>query len=117
MDHRSRQEQERLAGGDIWQDLDLVFCDSVGGPLHGISLYRHQFIPLMRRAGVPLIRFHDLRHTSATLLLLEGVPVKVVSEMLGHASISITLDLYAHVLPDMQRDAARMMQRLLTREV
>ena len=67
----------------------------------GTSVYRYQFVPLVHRAGVPHIRFHDLQHTSATLMLLAGVPVKVVSEMLGHSSISITLDLYAHVLPEM----------------
>jgi integrase len=61
----------------------------------------------------PHIRFHDLRHTAATLLLLAGVHPKVVSEMLGHASIAITLDLYSHVLPDMQREATLAMERAL----
>ncbi|MBF6589100.1 MAG: tyrosine-type recombinase/integrase [Ktedonobacterales bacterium] len=62
---------------------------------------------------MPRIRFHDVRHTAATLMLLRGVPAKVVSEMLGHASIAITLDIYAHVLPDMQRDAVTAMEAAL----
>ena len=70
-------------------------------------------MPLCKRADVPTIRFHDLRHTAATLLLLQGVNAKVVSEMLGHASVTITLSLYAHVLPDMQKDAAAALDRLL----
>lgn len=70
---------------------------------------RRSFAPLMRLAGVPQIRFHDLRHTAATLLLGQGIHPKVVSEMLGHASVAITLDLYSHVQPDMQRQAAAAM--------
>jgi integrase len=68
---------------------------------------------LLERAGLPRVRFHDLRHTYATLALRDGVPVKVVSETLGHASITLTLDTYSHVLPDMQEDAAARMERLL----
>jgi integrase len=74
-------------------------------------LHRH-YRPLLKRLDLPPVRFHDLRHTAATLLLLQGVHPKVVSEMLGHASVSITLDLYSHVLPDMQRDAMEAMARL-----
>ena len=74
---------------------------------------RRWFEPLLARVGLPHIRFHDLRHTAATLLLLQAVDPKVVSEMLGHASIAITLDLYSHVLPDMQRDASAAMERVL----
>jgi integrase len=62
---------------------------------------------------VPVIRFHDLRHTAATLLIAAGVPAKVVSEMLGHADVATTLRIYAHVLPNMQRDAATVMERVL----
>jgi integrase len=68
------------------------------------------------KAGLPKIRLHDLWHTAATLLLLQGVHVKVVSEMLGHASIAITLDLYSHVLPDMQREATAAMDRLFSED-
>jgi len=76
-------------------------------------MVRRWFRPMLKKAGVPLIRFHDLRHTAATLLLLAGIHPKVVSEMLGHASIAITLDLYSHVLPDMQREATAAMERAL----
>ena len=69
--------------------------------------------PLLRRAGVPDIRFHDLRHTCATLLLTKGVHPKIVSEMLGHSSIAITLDTYSHVIPGMQEVAASAMEDAL----
>ena len=74
----------------------------------------HRFKPLLKRAGLPRVRFHDLRHTCATLLLSKNVNPKVVSEMLGHASIAITLDTYSHVLPDMQDSAARAMEEALS---
>jgi integrase len=74
---------------------------------------RRSFRPLLRRAGVPTIRFHDLRHTAATLLLSQGVHPKVVQERLGHSQIAITLDTYSHVLPSMQRDAADRLDSLL----
>jgi integrase len=74
---------------------------------------RRAFARLVRGAGLPHIRFHDLRHTAATLMLRAGVHPKVVSERLGHATVSITLDTYSHVLPDLQRDAAQALDRLL----
>jgi integrase len=74
---------------------------------------RRWFQPILKKAGAPLIRFHDLRRTAATLLLLAGVHPKVVSEMLGHALIAITLDLYNHALPDLQREATAAMERAL----
>jgi integrase len=96
-----------------WTDLDLVFPNSLGKPQDGIDLLRYSFRSLLMRAGLPRIRFHDLRHTTATLVLGARVNPKVVSEMLGHSAISIALDIYAHVLPDMQQDAAATMQWLL----
>ena len=83
-------------------------------PLDGPNLLR-TYYRVIPKAGLPRIRFHDLRHTAATLLLLQGVPAKIVSEMLGHANIAITLDLYSHVLPDMQEQAAAAMEDILTR--
>ncbi len=111
--HHARQSKERLALGSAWQDRDLVFPNTVGDPIQKSNLIYQSFRPLLERAGLPLIRFHDLRHTAATLMLLQGVHPKVVSEMLGHASISITLDLYSHVLPNMQKDATAALDRLL----
>jgi integrase len=112
--HRARQAQERLAAGPAWQGThDLVFADAAGGPLSGIQVTRAAFYPLLKRAGLPRVRFHDLRHTAATLLLGRGVNPKVVSEMLGHASVGITLDIYSHVLPDMQEQAAAQMDAAL----
>jgi integrase len=111
--HRARQLEERLSLGSAWQESGLAFPNKVGKPFLAASFNRVHFLPLVRKAGLPLIRFHDLRHTAATLLLLQGVHVKVVSEMLGHSSVSITLDRYSHVLPDMQQDAMQAMQRVL----
>jgi len=111
--HRALINEERLALGQAWNDYDLVFPNAIGNPIDERSMVRHWFRPLLKKAGLPLIRFHDLRHTAATLLLLADVHPKVVSEMLGHASIAITLDLYSHVLPDMQREATLAMERAL----
>lgn len=114
--HRVRQAEAKTMVGPAWQDNDLVFVDAVGGPLDGKHLLRHYFRPLLQRAGLPAIRFHDLRHTTATLLLAQGIHPKVVSEMLGHTTIGITLDTYSHVLPEMQREAASSLERLLSQE-
>lgn len=91
----------------------LVFCDTEGNPLRKSNLTRRSFQKLMEDAEVPRIRFHDLRHTAATLLLSQGVHPKVVQERLGHSQISVTLDTYSHVLPTMQRDAADKLDTLL----
>lgn len=86
--------------------MDLVFVDAHGVPLSP-QRTTHRFRRLVRRLDdVPTIRLHSVRHTHATLLLQAGVPIKVVSERLGHATIALTLDVYAHVLPVMDRDAA-----------
>lgn len=110
--HRARQLQERLFVGEAWRDLDLVFATGDGGPLWPHNVY-HQFHRFLATAGLPRIRFHDLRHTCATLLLAARVNPKVVSEQLGHASVAITLDIYSHVLPDMQQDAATALAKVL----
>ena len=91
--------------GEAWEDTGYVFTSEDGNPVHPQALAWH-FTKAVRAAGVPVIRFHDLRHTCATIALTQGVPAKVVQEMLGHSSISITLDLYTHVVPGMQNDAA-----------
>ena len=112
---RSRQAEKRLQLGSAWDNHDLVFPNEIGRPLEQGNLLRRSFWPLLKEANLPQIRFHDLRHTCATLLLRQDVHVKVVSELLGHASIKITLDIYSHVLPDMQEQAVRAMDNLLGR--
>jgi integrase len=114
--HGVRQAEAKAIVGPAWQDNDLVFADAVGGPLEGRHVLRHYFRPLLPTAGLPPIRFHDLRHTTATLLLAQGIHPKVVSEMLGHTTIGITLDTYSHVLPEMQREAATSLDQLLSQE-
>jgi integrase len=103
--HRLAQSAERLRLGPTWEDNDLAFPNEVGRPLEASNLLRRSFGPLLVRAGLPASRFHDLRHTAATLMLGRGIHPKIVSEMLGHSQISVTLDLYSHVTPTMQRDA------------
>jgi len=108
-EHRRRQNAERLASAGGWEDLDLVFANEVGRPLQPTNLTARSYRPLLRRAGLPQIRFHDLRHTAATTLLGHSVPTKIVSEMLGHSSTAITDDIYSHVTPTMTRVAASVM--------
>lgn len=89
-----------------------MFTNAAGNALDPTNLTRAAFKPLLKRAQVPAIRFHDLRHTAATFLLKEGIPVKMVSEMLGQSDVAITLRIYAHVLPDMQAQATAALERL-----
>jgi integrase len=113
--HRSRQVEERLQMGGAWEDNGLVFANEVGRPIEAGNLIRRSFHPLLERAGLPKGRFHDLRHTAATLALGKGVHPKIVAEMLGHSQIAVTLDLYSHVTPTMQRQAADALEAVLSR--
>lgn len=108
---RARQVEERLAA-PVWDDLDLVFCNSLGRPCEARNVIRKSYASLLARAGVPHINFHALRHSAATLLLSQGVHPKIVAEMLGHTTISMTLDIYSHVTLDMQQEAVDTMDRL-----
>lgn len=110
--HRVRQAEERLHAGPAWDDLDLVFANEVGRPLSRANLVGRSFLPLLRRAGLPRIRFHDLRHTAATLLLGRGVHPRIAADMLGHATVAVTLDTYSHVTPTMQREAVAALDSL-----
>ncbi len=113
-ERRTHGIAERLRAGGAWDDRwGLVFSTSTGRPMDGSNLIGRSFRPLVARAGVPRVRFHDLRHTCATLLLSRGVHAKVVSDLLGHSTIAITLDTYSHVLPPMQRQAAEAMAGIL----
>jgi len=105
--HRNMMVAEGLG------DLPWVFCTPSGNPLRRSHFNAYTFKPLLAYAGLPDIRFHDLRHTSATMLLSAGVHPKVVQERLGHAQISVTLDTYSHVLPGMQREAAAKFDEML----
>jgi integrase len=102
---RKIQNAERLECGPNWVDNDLVFARSDGTPLSKTNFGRAYHYPLIHRAGVPRITFHDLRHTAATLGLLAGTNPKVIQEMLGHKSISVTMDIYSHVMPSTHRAA------------
>ena len=99
--HRKCQLEERVRKAGLWEDQGLVFPSEVGTPMSGRNLHR-AFKIRVKRASLPqALRFHDLRHTCATLLLGQGVNAKFVQELLGHADISLTLNTYSHVLPDM----------------
>jgi integrase len=110
--HRAWQSQERLLAGSRWQDQGLIFTSTIGTPIHPRNLVRH-FHGVLEAAGLPRKRFHDLRHTCASLLLVQGVQPRVVMEILGHSQISITMDTYSHVMPTLQQDAASRMNALL----
>lgn len=109
---RARLAEARLAAGPAWHDHDLVFPSVIGTPLDAISMLRRQFWPFLAQTDLPRIRFHDLRHTAATLLL-GPVPTKVASEYLGHSNTGITENTYQHVLPGMQAQVAAVMDTLL----
>lgn len=110
--HRTRQLQERLALGAAWHDQDLVFTNSIGRPCEARNVIRTSYKPLLERAGVPYVKFHALRHSAATLLLAQGIHPAIVAQMLGHTTISMTIDTYSHVTLDMQQPAADAMDRL-----
>jgi integrase len=111
--HRKRQLEERLAAGSEWRDHALVFTSSIGTPLEPRNLFR-AFKALLRKAGLPDFRFHDLRHSAASLLLAQGVPMRAVMELLGHSNIGTTADIYSHVMPAMMRDVAEKMDAILS---
>lgn len=112
--HRARQAGTRLLVGSDWHDHGFVFADAWGQPLDGRKVGAVRFARLLERAGLPRVRFHDLRHTAATLLLAQGTHPKLVQELLGHSNISLTLDVYSHVTPTMHDEAAATMDRVLT---
>jgi integrase len=108
---RARQETERAEWPGAWPDHDLVFTSQDGSGLHP-DFFSRAFRAHAKRAGLPRIRLHDLRHTHATLMLAAGTPVKIVSERLGHSTPAFTMAVYQHVLPGQQREAV---QRLANR--
>ena len=112
-EHQQRQNQEINKVGGDWHDNNLIFPSTIGTFGDRDNLRKH-FKDLLNEAGLPEIRFHDLRHTAAALMLSNGGPVIVVSRRLGHARPSITLDIYGHLIPQKQKAATDLMDRLLT---
>lgn len=111
--HQERQALEREALGEEWQEYDLVFPSERGTPLEPRNIVR-SFKRLLKRAGLPeTTRFHDLRHSCATLLIAQGVHLSVIKEILGHSQISVTADIYGHVLPETQRSAVEQLGNIL----
>jgi len=106
--HRQRQEEQKVKKGTAWKNSGYVFCNTVGNFYHEGNLDK-RYKRLLKDAGLPEVRFHDLRHSAATILISMGVNPKVVQELLGHSSITTTLNTYTHVLPTMQQEA---MQKL-----
>jgi integrase len=111
--HFELQQIERQFAGAKWKENDLVFPTSVGTPMEPSNLLKH-LKDYLKKANLPDIRFHDLRHTAASLMLLKGIHPKVVQERLGHSDIGITLNLYSHVLPGMQEDASEKLDELMS---
>ncbi len=103
--HKKTQIEERLLAGSRWQDAGLIFMSTIGTPIDGahLSIFLNR---LLDAAGLPRARFHDLRHSAATLMLAEGISPRVIADILGHSSITTTLTTYAHVLPRLNQDAA-----------
>lgn len=113
--HRRRRAKHFLRLGHRLTADDLIFIDDSGMPLHGRHVTERNLRSLLRSAGLPEIRFHDLRHTYATLQLAVGTSPKLVAEVLGHKDVGITLDRYSHSQPAMQREAAERLDALLGR--
>ncbi|MBT5049007.1 MAG: site-specific integrase [Rhodospirillaceae bacterium] len=111
--HRARQLQERLLAGSRWQECGLVFTSTIGTPFDPRNVNRH-FSRTLKQVSLPHQRFHDLRHGCATLLLAQGVHPRVVMDILGHSQISLTMDTYSHVIPELQQRAASEMDSILT---
>lgn len=110
--HEARQLAEKLWAGSTWTEEGYVFTSRTGGPLQARRVI-DEFHKALAAAGMPRIRFHDLRHSCATLLLVQGVSPRVVMEILGHSEIAMTMNTYSHVVPDLQREAAGKMDSLL----
>lgn len=116
--YKTRQDWHKNLLGDQWGTLDLVITGEWGQVFNTSNFTSRYFKPLIKQIGVDdSFKFHDLRHTHATLLLLKGIPVKVVSERLGHSTVSMTQDTYAHVLPEMQAEVVKVLEGVFTRKI
>jgi integrase len=113
-EHEKRQLTEKLWAGSKWHETGLIFSNRSGGPTQARRVIE-QFHNALKEAGLRQVRFHDLRHSCATLLLVQGVSPRVVMEVLGHSEIAVTMNAYSHVVPELQREAAQRMQAILER--
>jgi integrase len=111
--HWDHQQLEHAFAGNRWQDYNLIFPSRVGTP-NSPSNFLKEFRALLEKAGLPNVRFHDLRHSAASIMLNHGVPALVVSKILGHSKPSTTLDIYGHLIPIMQEGVAQTMDELFT---
>lgn len=109
--HRKKQGQKRLAADESWQETGYVFTTKVGTPIEPGNVGRH-FAATLKSAKLPALRFHDLRHTCASLMLAQGVPPRAVMEILGHSRSALTMDTYSHVMP-VKLEAASLMDGLI----
>lgn len=110
--HQALQDKERRAAGDQWQETGLVFTTSVGTPVDARNVIRRHHA-ILKAAGVPRLRFHDLRHSAATLLLAQGVSPKYISQLLGHKQVAFTMQTYMHVIEEVQQQTADTMDAIL----
>jgi integrase len=111
--HLEKQRLLKQVAGARWKESDLIFPSNVGTPIDLCNL-RKEFVRVLRIAGLPEIRFHDLRHTAASIMLKRNIPIFTVSRVLGHSRPSITLDIYAHMIPGMQDMVAKIMDEAIT---
>jgi integrase len=112
--HKAKQNQNKLLLMGAYADNDLIVCSQIGTPTNERNLNR-SFYELLDKINVPKIRFHDLRHTHATILLQMGEHPKIVSERLGHSRVNITMDTYSHVMPEMQQETAKRLNDLMSK--
>lgn len=110
--HKEKQELYRGFAGDRWNENELIFPNTLGNPMDPSNM-RIEFNRVLSEAGLPKIRFHDLRHTAASLMLNHGLPLLVISKILGHSKPSVTLDIYGHLLTEGQEEAAQFMNTLI----
>lgn len=113
VDHKELIAKEKYLAGELWQNQDYVFPSSIGSAMDASNLWKH-FRQILKQSKLPAIRFHDLRHTAASLMLNNGVDVLVASRRLGHAKASITLDVYGHLIPSSQSGVADVLDRLVS---
>jgi len=112
-EHFQNQQLSKAIAGNRWVENDLIFPNTVGNPKEPSNVLK-TFKEMLNKAGLSDMRFHDLRHTAATLMLKEGINPKIVQEILGHSDVALTLNIYSHVLPSMQDEAADKLDELVT---